>query len=114
MGMEVFQKTLSLITWVLFITANLVPIFLIVLRVIKTKKLETSDLAIKLFFSLYLLTMVSFIVLKISSDLAGWRLYIIWGFLGIIVLAAFFGIALLQLRWVRGKGAIRKFLRSKE
>jgi len=112
--MEILQTILSVTTWVLFITANLVPILLIIRRIIQTKRLETSDLALKLFFFLYLLTIISFIALKISGNPAGWRLYLSWGFLGILVLVAFFGIALLQLRWVRGKGAIRRFIRSKE
>ncbi len=112
--MEILQTILSVTTWVLFITANLVPILLIIRRIIQTKRLETSDLALKLFFFLYLLTIISFIALKISGNPAGWRLYLIWGFLGILVLVAFLGIALLQLRWVRGKGAIRIFIRSKE
>lgn len=103
------QQILTIITWILFICANLVPIVMIVIKAIKSRRFETDDLALKLFFFLYFLSLIGYLGLNLINNPSGWRLYVLWGALGLFVLTFFFCIALLQIRMVRGKGALKRF-----
>lgn len=104
---------LSFISALLVFLAIFVPGIIGIWKIFKDRSIETSDLEIKLGFLFLFLTNISFSLLLAVKDPQN-ILGAVFSGIGItIVLLFFFGITLLQIRVIRGKGSIKKFFTKK-
>lgn len=100
---------LSFLSALFVFLAIFVPVIISIRRVFKERNLEASDTAIKLTFLFFFLAIVSSSLLLAVKDPQNILGAILSG-IGFTFVLLFFGvITLLQIRRVRGKGAIKRF-----
>lgn len=105
---------LTALTGLLGFLSILLPLMSLLINLAKGRGIETGETAIKGSFILLSLAIVSSSFLLLAKDPANFTGAILNGLGLSIGLLVFFIITLLQIRLVKGKGSIRKFLGVKE
>ncbi len=110
----VLASFLTATTGLLLFISILLPLISLVKNIIKRRAIETSETVIKSSFVLLFLAIISSSFLLIAQDPRNSNSAILNGIGFSIGLLIFFLITLLQIRMVKGKGSIRKFLGFRE